>query len=90
MGLITKTEASLSSPYTVPAGSRVISYSFVGDTGGGTLTITNAGGEVSDAVTIDQGEEYGASYPTTGTIMLGAGAIFAWSGIAHLAIEELS
>lgn len=93
MGLKIITEDSQSSPYAVPTGKRVLSYSFVGDTGGGTLTITNAEGQVSDDVALAQGEEYGAEYAdgmVDKRIVLGGGASFAWTGIAHFAIEEFS
>lgn len=88
MGLKIVTQES--SPYTVPTGARVLSYSFVGDTGGGTLTITNSAGIASDAVELAQGDEYGDTFPPEGRIILGGGAIFAWTGIARYAITELS
>jgi hypothetical protein len=78
-----------SSPYLVPAGKRVLSFGFVGDTGGGSVTITNSAGEVSDAADLDEGESFGLDFPPDGVPILGENTSFAWTGIAHYAVVIL-
>jgi len=77
------------SPYSVPSGRRVLSYSFVGGTGGGTLTTTNSAGGVSDPTVIAEGEAYDRNFPVEGRPVLGGGTSFAWTNIARYAVEIL-
>ena len=72
-----------SSPYAVPTGKRVLQFNFVGDAGGGTVTITPGGGVASDPVALDEDEPLLLDLPLGGVPILGAGTSFAWTGIAR-------
>lgn len=68
---------------TVPTGKFLRCYSCVAGDSGGTITITEAGAEAADTITVPAGESFGDTLELDrGTSQLGPGSTVAFAGMA--------